>query len=1734
MNTALLNALFSMDAYNRGYDAGINLNVGEDSINEQIGNFLISMESDIAEESAGTAIGFYAAVYSYDEQNIIAFRGTNTSSFTAMSLDIVNGWPLGAGDYSAAQATMAIEFYKEVAEEIDGPAPDLQSVDISLTGHSLGGGLAGYVAALYDQEAEVFDSMGFSYAAYTAYGDASLSPSDPNYATIAQPLIDLIYAGATPWAVDDSAVNATHIDGEALDIDFIRQSVSTGYTLGHSVAGVSSIEKHSMSTLVIRLFAEEAEITNDDWEDSAKYLWPTMYSDGFAESVGMDDESLSGGLQNDNHFADIMRTILAYSAINEGTRVFGDTGIRSYYDDANDLGNAIDISGSNSVIDSYAESVGKILIHFAAQLALHKVLQASSAEAVDGVLTVEDTTNHHTLSVNMSDEYWDDVLGTSSHNIDNARDRFADDFRSLAKISTLVDINPERIVLALQGNETTTLEADADIDQTIFIGTRDADIVIDDSGDSIIFGHAGNDVIFGGTGADIIFGGLGYDSFMGSTKGDGSGLEGDKYFGGSSYSRGISDGIDIVDYSGVNHAVYINLSAEEAYKYDTVNLLTVGTADKLYSIEHVIGTIYDDTMIGGGGGSGQTLEGGAGNDTYQTTGGTIFINDTSGTNIFESLLSAANTYVGQIGENLAVWGNDGGIERILAIIPDYFGGQHTSAPFQIKPSDSGAYTAVENLLTKITGALGGFLSGVLTELGIITNTRDPLVLDLDGDGYGVTTLQDGVYFDIDSDGKLNRTAWVDTDDAFLVRDLNSDGRITNSNEMFGSNTADGFDILDDYDSNEDGKIDDNDTVWADLKLWIDGNGDGVTQSTELVSLASQDIESISLTRTQYNSIIIGNSRLLSEGSFTRTDTTTGTVGSIGSEWSAVDTLNLGAYTGDLSTYHLFNIRAYGEMHDFQIAADTDGDLKTLAETFLETYGDSPASLFSNYAQAEADFTAMMYRWAGVDSLSPSSRGAYLDDARKLAFIEAWTGAPFVQLPGRFPDGNPGSLAAVQIMTLFDDMRADLMAKFALQVGAAQIFHESSYYNLLTDSVVFDLPALQDMPSLSGDALNALGEAGALLSTTAERATFWANIFDLIFKARKETLADINNNDVFSYAEETLLDSAIAFSDSGLDWLDIMDQYRTSGGVVFTGTSGDDGTLLMPVVGGEGDDVIDGGDGNDFIDGGNGNDTLIGGNGNDRLWGWDGNDILDGGDGNDTLHVYGSDHALGGDGDDYIESVALSTGQALLEGGLGDDYYYIGNGGQHYIVETGGSADVIEIAQQNGSVPDIRFVALRDKDLQIWTRPTEWGNPWTIITIEDQLNPLTPEKHIETLYHYETGTSTATYYDILDEIGTRGMDVEGSEFDDEIDQGTSVYDTNDTIYAKGGNDIVYGGDGNDEIHGMTGDDELSGEDGDDTLYGQEGHDTLYGDAGEDLLIGHEGNDALYGGADNDTLFGAAGEDTLYGGDGDDVIHADGDGILVYYTYDYAPDTVYAGGGNDLIDGGFGNDTLYGEDGNDVFMSDYYAGQGDDFMDGGDGIDTIDYSEFWDTVNVDIESGETIAGNGMWAYLTDTFINIENIIGANGTNDTIVGDSGANTLWGMSGNDSLSGRGGSDTLYGGDGNDTLIGGAGADILEGGGGADIFCFDDAASVDTLTDYDIGDSDVIDLSAVLDFDSGLSHVVDNFVRFVSDTVNGGSDLEIRADGTGSWIKIGDLTANDLSSAVLADMVAYGQLAVE
>jgi hypothetical protein len=132
-------------------------------------------------------------------------------------------------------------------------------------------------------------------------------------------------------------------------------------------------------------------------------------------------------------------------------------------------------------------------------------------------------------------------------------------------------------------------------------------------------------------------------------------------------------------------------------------------------------------------------------------------------------------------------------------------------------------------------------------------------MDLNGQGFRLTSAASGVKFDISGTGNAIQMGWIaaGADNAFLALP-GHDGLVHSGKQLFGdftpqpqSATPNGFAALAVYDlptngGNGDGIIDSRDAIYPYLRLWIDANHDGISQPEELHTLPSLGVNSISL------------------------------------------------------------------------------------------------------------------------------------------------------------------------------------------------------------------------------------------------------------------------------------------------------------------------------------------------------------------------------------------------------------------------------------------------------------------------------------------------------------------------------------------------------------------------------------------------------------------------------------------------------------------------------------------------------------------------------------------------------------------------------------------------------------------------------------------------------------------------------------------------------------------------
>ena len=117
---------------------------------------------------------------------------------------------------------------------------------------------------------------------------------------------------------------------------------------------------------------------------------------------------------------------------------------------------------------------------------------------------------------------------------------------------------------------------------------------------------------------------------------------------------------------------------------------------------------------------------------------------------------------------------------------------------------------------------------------------DPLIINMDSNVGSVSDQK--FFFDLDSDGTEEEVSFAGGGSGFLALDKNGDGKINDGSELFGTASGDGFKDLTQYDEDGNGWIDENDSIFSKLKVWIkdeDGND-------QLLDLKKADVGAIYL------------------------------------------------------------------------------------------------------------------------------------------------------------------------------------------------------------------------------------------------------------------------------------------------------------------------------------------------------------------------------------------------------------------------------------------------------------------------------------------------------------------------------------------------------------------------------------------------------------------------------------------------------------------------------------------------------------------------------------------------------------------------------------------------------------------------------------------------------------------------------------------------------------------------
>ncbi|MDH4333136.1 MAG: hypothetical protein OEV89_11255 [Desulfobulbaceae bacterium] len=222
------------------------------------------------DERKALSSGFEAGYFQRGNEIVISYAGTYDKDYFG---DILTGINLASGYGYVDQLWEAAEYYLQVKRENSDP-----NVTITLTGHSLGGGLAALIGVFFGVKAVTFDQAPFGNAAGSKYEPETMVPNDA--ATI---LLDHLQgkgiytteelSGLTSYIQERQAsggipnaglISNIRVDGEFLSSTFPFNKYNTiGTTppenvLTHGPTDISGGDLHSMALLTAFLQSDQS------------------------------------------------------------------------------------------------------------------------------------------------------------------------------------------------------------------------------------------------------------------------------------------------------------------------------------------------------------------------------------------------------------------------------------------------------------------------------------------------------------------------------------------------------------------------------------------------------------------------------------------------------------------------------------------------------------------------------------------------------------------------------------------------------------------------------------------------------------------------------------------------------------------------------------------------------------------------------------------------------------------------------------------------------------------------------------------------------------------------------------------------------------------------------------------------------------------------------------------------------------------------------------------------------------------------------------------------------------------------------------------------------------------------------------------------------------------------------------------------------------------------------------
>ncbi|WP_037586507.1 calcium-binding protein, partial [Stenoxybacter acetivorans] len=556
------------------------------------------------------------------------------------------------------------------------------------------------------------------------------------------------------------------------------------------------------------------------------------------------------------------------------------------------------------------------------------------------------------------------------------------------------------------------------------------------------------------------------------------------------------------------------------------------------------------------------------------------------------------------------------------------------------------------------------------------------------------------------------------------------------------------------------------------------------------------------------------------------------------------------------------VRGFGDVLDLHQAMMKDAVLKGMVADYLNT-------------PAAESLKALIYRWAGSETVNPQGRGNCVD-ARLLVALEHLTGRGFYQGGlGKNPGSEATQLLKVEFTQFADYVSANLLA-------------QSKYADVFGSLLLQQWQADTQSVGYSWQTLNAKLQG---LAENLETETI-----SILLKIAKD-LGNYNLN----YQETLLANFTLLAAQNPLLGNMMAENFK-----IIEGNSGNyelQGSTRGDIY------LFNKGHGQHFIsDYGSDDDIIYFKNisFDEVRFQKDGNDLRIYDDTrSDCVHIQNFFARIDYRIETFIFQDQVITADTLISRKLYGNKFYGGSGADTYLFSKGHGHDTVyDYGYNNDTIQfiDVNYGETRwyedNYDLMIANQQSGdsvriqdffRNSYYQIETFIFQDQILTPAQMREMGFNFY-GTD-----------GNDNLNFSAWYGKAHIDGG----DGDDKLYSGSGADTLIGGTGNDYLSGGDGNDVLDGGDGDDKLYGGKDADTLIGGTGDDYLDGGDGNDVLDGGDGDDKLYGGNGTNILIGGIGNDYLSGGSQSDTYLFAKGHGQDTVYD---CDYSNGIAGEDTI----------------------------------------------------------------------------------------------------------------------------------------------------------------------------------------------------------------------------------